>query len=381
MLLKNWGPTTAAGLVVCAVVLVGCDAGLIQKADRLWPTGDAQSSVAQGAIPTSPGALGSLWILLWSLAGAVVSRLLTAAPDPDIPGLARLTRTRLARGLWLLVPAIVLVMVNTVLDVSMPTAALIGYVLGAAAVWAFSEWIGYRQRALAVGLFGYLPGTATRDELWANREMLAQPHRRARKLNATVVRIRVHGLQPLVAGMDPGPAMQWANAIARIFHREIARRSGIVLNSETDSVLAAWGAPVPRLEPAAIEADCDRAARCALAIATKLRQRNQSLLSQALPTAPVSIGLHAGEFLGAATGPPERRRYRLYGADLEVLEQLEELAREGLKVDDDGSGCRILLSANTLEMLDDDYELSLEKEAAVSFDAVAERVFRLRGRV
>jgi adenylate cyclase len=111
-----------------------------------------------------------------------------------------------------------------------------------------------------------------------------------------------------------------------------------------------WVRTLKQTPQAAIEAVLD--------INKGLEQLNQELLKAGKPIMRIRIGIHSGDALVGSMGSAERCEYAVIGDSVNCASRLESLHKQR------HSGLlRVLISSNTLELLDPSFrsQLSLEQ--------------------
>ena len=144
--------------------------------------------------------------------------------------------------------------------------------------------------------------------------------------------------------------MDWLNRGMCVCVPAITKRGGMVNKFTGDGLLAVFGVPIE----GDTSAEAQAALEAAMEIKAGLEKLNQEFRDAGEPEMRVRLGIHSGEALVGSMGCPARIEYAVIGDTVNCASRLESLEKHR----HDGV-LRVLLSANTLELLPDVFRRSL----------------------
>lgn len=204
-------------------------------------------------------------------------------------------------------------------------------------------------------LLGQTTSPAIAQQLWEQRdELLSNGRFAGRQLPITVLFTDTANFTTVSEGLSPQELMDWLNRGMDVCVPAVTKRDGVVNKFTGDGMLAVFGVPVGQ-NP---EADAQAAIEAVLDINKGLEQLNQELLKAGKPMMRIRIGIHSGDALVGSMGSAERCEYAVIGDSVNCASRLESLNKQR------HSGLlRVLMSSNTLELLDPSFrsQLSLEQ--------------------
>jgi adenylate cyclase len=218
-----------------------------------------------------------------------------------------------------------------------------------AAIGATSLLTSVRERTSRTALMQLFAAHLSKpvaEEIWRFRHtFLAGGRPKPQRLTATVMFSDVEGFTPVSERLSPEQLMGWLERYLEAMTEVITDHGGIVLRFIGDGILAAFGAPLPRTDAAAIDADARAAVRAALAMEAVLHRLNRSLAEQGLPAIAIRVGMVTGPMVGGSVGAHRHLEYTLLGDVVNTAARLEALARTATPAP--GSPCRILVAQST----------------------------------
>lgn len=299
--------------------------------------------LAQGAAaPTRfPGARGELvWLLGWSLCGALLARWMRAPA-----ALAALTTALLAA---LFAGGYALFRAGFWLPVVPPALAATG---SAGLVVAEAMRRERAERALVMDLFGRFVSRGVARELWERRaEFMDGGRPRSQRLVVTAVLSDLKGYTSAAEKMDPTELMAWVNEYMDAMTEVIEAHGGFVDDYSGDGIKANFGVPFARATPAQVMEDARAAARCALAMGRELERLCRRWRAEGRPEALMRIGLHTGEVIAGSIGSARRMKYTTVGDTVNTAARIESFAKEEFEAEvarGGGARFRILVSEAT----------------------------------
>jgi adenylate cyclase len=218
------------------------------------------------------------------------------------------------------------------------------------------------ERAMMMTLFARHVSPEVADLLWQQRRALIAGGRlKSVELTATILFADIRGYTPVAQLLPPEPLAQWLNEYMDAMSRAVLRHGGIVRQFAGDAVMAAFGAPIPRVGAAAIAADAHNALRCALDMVAALEALDRDWQSRGLPRVGMRIGIHTGRVAACSVGTAQRLEYTLIGDVVNVASRLQT-------VGGDEERFRVLISDATYAL------------AGASFDTLPRGPLELKGR-
>nr|WP_294526692.1 CHASE2 domain-containing protein [uncultured Rhodopila sp.] len=280
----------------------------------------------------------------------VVSQLLArrAAPEPAIPWPAILATAGLAAAgvtlgvsvtghlfaaalaaFGILYVAIVLA-AYAFTGVLVPVAApLLALIIAGGGGRGWRSAAERRDRRALRALFSRFVSEPVVNEIMKDRDLFMAGGRPVpQELTATVLYADVAGFTTICEGMEPAPLIAWLDRYIDTMAALIMAHDGVLLRFIGDGILAVFGVPVPRLDEAAITADAQNAARCALAMEAAMQRLNDAWCAEGLPVGGLRVGLHTGPMVAGSLGKGPRMEFCLLGDTANVGARLEQLGKQ-----------------------------------------------------
>ena len=200
-------------------------------------------------------------------------------------------------------------------------------------------------------LLGQTTSPAVAQQLWEKREELLSDGRfEGRQLPVTVLFLDTAAFTSVSERLNPKELLEWLNRGMAICVQAVTHHGGMVNKFTGDGMLAVFGVPVPR-QPGTEASEAISAAR---EIHAGLKRLNEELRREGNPAMRMRIGLTSGEVLAGSIGSAERMEYAIIGDTVNCAARLESLSK-----DQHHSILRVLLCAQTLELLDGDVRRNL----------------------
>lgn len=214
--------------------------------------------------------------------------------------------------------------------VLVPVAApLLALVLAGGVARAWRNAAEQRDRRALRALFSRFVSEPVVNEIMKDRDLFMAGGRPVpRELTATVLYADVAGFTTICEGMEPAPLIAWLDRYIDTMAGLIMAHDGVLLRFIGDGILAVFGVPVPRLDEAAITADVQNAARCALAMESAMQRLNDGWAAEGLPVGGLRVGLHTGPMVAGSLGKGPRMEFCLLGDTANVGARLEQLGKE-----------------------------------------------------
>jgi adenylate cyclase len=310
-----------------------------------------------------------LWILLWALAGGLIALAARAAwrfalgMGAGLGALALGVHALFLNGWWFpLVPS------------------ALAWVGAAALVEAYASGRERRERAQLMGLFSSFMSAELAEFLWKEREQFASGGRpRPQRLSATIFFADVMNFTTVSEKLDPQTLMDWFYAFMETITPLVSDHRGVILRFLGDSIMAAFGPPIPRASEAQIQQDAANAVRCALATQERLVGLNRRFEERGLPLISMRIGVLSGVVTGGSIGTAKRFEYNVHGDTVNTASRLESFDKEAFDPDYFRAPCRILIGEPTLALVGDAFETQFVGEYRLKGKVKPMRIYRVLG--
>jgi adenylate cyclase len=261
----------------------------------------------------------------------------------------------------------------------MPLAApTLGIILAVGAIVFYKESQAELQQQMVMRLLGQQTSPEIADALWQSRDRLLDSGRLPwQKLTATLFFSDIKGFSTISEEMQDSPEklMGWLNEYLNAMSDEVLAHQGIVNKFMGDGMMAVFGVPIAATTEAEIAADAQRAVNCALAIREKLAELNCDWQSRQLPAVQMRVGIFTGVAMVGSLGGKNRLEYAVIGDATNTASRLESSFKER-QIDD----CRILIGKETLQHLDDKFEVEEWGALPVKGKKQTVAVYRVIGR-
>lgn len=314
----------------------------------------------------------ALWLLAWSLAGALLARFMRAPAALAAQALALLglltgaSYALFLSGWWV--------------PLAPPALASIG---SAGLVLAEAMRRERVERAAVMDLFGRYVSRGVAQELWTRRaEFMDGGRPRPQRLVATTMLTDLKGYTSAAEKMDPTELMAWVNEYMDAMTEIIEAHRGFVDDYTGDGIKANFGVPIARATPEQVRADAREAVTCALAMGAALERLCAGWRAEGRPEARMRIGLHTGEVIAGSIGSARRMKYTTVGDTVNTAARLESFRKEHFE-DETTEGAstrfRILVGESTRVQLGDAFELEFLGAHALRGRGQPIGIYRVRG--
>ena len=246
-------------------------------------------------------AAGSAWVLLLAGGGAIA-----------LVGAASFA---ILHGLWL--------------PVAVMPLAWLGTIGAAKAVMSQAE---ATQRAFLMRLFSTHMSAPIAREMWERRgDFLRYGRPRPVRLEATVLFSDINDFTTISECMEPEDIVRWLEPYMTAMVDLIDAHGGCVERFSGDGILAMFGVPVKRIDPAAIMADAAAALACASAMGEAIVRLNDEYRAAGQPEIRFAVGIQSGTLVGCSLGSAERQQYTTMGDTTNTAARLVSVAKELMK--------------------------------------------------
>lgn len=311
-----------------------------------------------------------LWILLWTLLGGVVALIMRSAWRFALC---------MAAGLALLVLGVHALFVNGWWIPLVPPA--LGWVGAAGLVEAHVSGQERRERRQLMGLFSSFVSAELAEFLWQEREQFFSGGRpRPQRLTATIFFADVVNFTTVSEKLDPQTLMNWFYEFMESTTPLVSDYHGVILRFLGDSIMAAFGPPIPRANESEIRQDAVNAVNCALATQERVVALNRRLEQRGWPLISMRIGILSGPVVGGSIGTAKRFEYNVHGDTVNTASRLESFDKETFDPDYFSAPCRILIGQPTLALVGDEFETELVGEFRLKGKTQTIRIHRVRRR-
>jgi adenylate cyclase len=227
-----------------------------------------------------------------------------------------------------------------------PTAPALAAALALSTGIARTAWLESRERAELMDIFSRHVSSEVADALWEKRSaLIRQGVFVPRAITATVMFLDIRGFTTVFEQLPADRAVPWLNRGLAAMTEAIMRHNGVVARFIGDSIMAVFGAPVPRVTDAEIATDAHNAVRAALALGPVLERLNAEFSAQSLPPMRIRVGVNTGTMTQCSVGTDRRMEFTMLGDAVNTASRLESYA-----MPDDGANVRILIGPRTMEI-------------------------------
>ena len=328
-----------------------------------------EASLDARQIKVWPKWVETLWCLSWTLGGAGVGFLLLRHPvrasiylAGAFAGLAWLTRAAFFHDWW--IPAV---------------ATGTGYISSAICSLGFVYSLKRRELGELMQMFSRHVSVKVARSLWDQREKFFDGHRpRSLKLTATVLFTDYINYSTVAETMEPVALLDWLNTSMERLANYVEEYDGVVVKFMGDSIMAVFGAPIPRTSQGEVARDAQDAVRCALAMSAELEKLNQHWKTEGLPRIGMRIGVHTGSVVAGCIGSSARLEFTVTGDTVVTASRLESKSVADIPPPT-GRCCRILIGESTHELLGGLCEAEFVGKEALKGKASTTNVFRIIG--
>jgi adenylate cyclase len=227
-----------------------------------------------------------------------------------------------------------------------PAAPAVAIAVAVAAGVARTSWLEMRERAELMRIFSRHVSTEVADALWEKRSSLIEDGVFVpRPLVATVLFLDVRGFTSVFEQLPAERAVPWLNRGLAEMTDAVMEHQGVVARFIGDSIMAVFGAPVPRATEAEMAADARNAILAGLEVGRVLERLNAEFSAESLPASRVRVGINSGTMTQCSVGTQRRMEFTLLGDTVNTASRLESHA-----MPDDGATVRILIGERTMQL-------------------------------
>lgn len=302
-----------------------------------------------------PGEMG--WILGWALVGSLLAwgirhpMGLVLGIGIALIMLYGVCRILFSQQIWIpLVP---------------PFLALVG---AATIVIIYNAQQAQRQQKMVMKLLGQSTSPEIAETLWQRRnELLEDGKLTGQRITATLLFTDLKGFSTISEKMSPEQLLEWLNEYLEAMTQCVQAHHGVINKFTGDGVMAVFGAPIAHEDEAAIARDTQNAVTCALDMGQRLDQLNPQWQQSGLPAVQMRAGIFTGSVVVGSLGSKTRLEYGVIGDSVNTASRLESLDKQR-----QSSSCRVLIAKETLDYLDNRFEV--ENWGTLALKGKVERV-------
>ncbi len=230
---------------------------------------------------------------------------------------------------------------------------VIGFILTTGMIVTHQSYQDFQKQKIVMKLLGQNTSPEIATALWEQRDhLLTAGKLPGVLLTATLLFLDIKGFSTISEILTPEKLLKWLNELLEQIVHEIVEHKGIVNKFTGDGLMAVFGVPIPRKNREEIAIDAQNCVSCALAINDYLDWLNQKCAQQNLPLMQIRIGIYTGNVVAGSVGGRDRIEYGVIGDTVNIASRLESCDK-----DNQPSNCRILIGQETLDYLDDKFEV------------------------
>jgi adenylate cyclase len=219
------------------------------------------------------------------------------------------------------------------------------------------SFMGYREkmdRNILMSIFCRHVDKGVAEAVWDQRELFMRDQRLVPlRLTATVLFTDLQNFSTVSEKMEPEELLAWINEYMEMLVRHVERYGGMVNKYMGDSIMAVFGAPVPRTTEAEIKRDALNSVKCALAMGLALDQLNIKRREECSPTTNMRVGIYTGPAVSGSIGSRERLEFTVLGDTVNTASRLESFDKSLFS----DQTCRILVGESTRELVESHFHL------------------------
>jgi len=305
------------------------------------------------------------WIIIWTLLGGSVAWWLR---HPALLGIIGCGTVSLP-----LVSGVALFSQGIWVPIATPALSALFTAIG---VVAYRAQQAQRQQQMVMTLLGQNISPEIADALWASRDYLIKTGKLpGQSMIATMLFSDIKDFSTISEMMPPEDLLNWLNEYFEAMIEEILNHKGIINKFMGDGLMAVFGVPMARTTPEQISTDACQAVKAALAMGQRLATLNADWQNRNLPTVKIRAGIFTGPVVAGSLGGRERMEYGVIGDSVNVASRLESCEKDR-QIDT----CRILIAEETLNYLNDEFDVESWGPKALKGKHQLVNVYRVIGR-
>jgi adenylate cyclase len=223
-----------------------------------------------------------------------------------------------------------------------------------------------KDRTVLMQLFSQHVSREVADKIWQERDQLLESGLpQPQDLIATVLFSDFKGYTATSEKMSPKALMNWLNSYLDAMTRVIMDHGGVIDDYAGDAIKADFGVPLRRESQEDVARDAVNAVTCALVMEQEMLRLNDTHERNGLPTVGMRIGIHTGPLVAGCLGSAQRMKYTTIGDTVNTAAHLENVDRGTIVEPQGRRPCRILISENTAQLLENRFQLDRMGEVSL----------------
>lgn len=233
-----------------------------------------------------------------------------------------------------------------------------------------------RQQQIVMTLLGQNTSPEIALALWNSRDRLIKSGKLpGQRVIATMLFTDIKNFSTISEQMQPESLLEWLNEYLSEITKEVKAHQGIINKFTGDGMMAVFGVPIHDSRPDQVAVDAIRAVSCALAMGERLARLNHGWKQRRLPQAQMRVGIFTGPVVVGSLGGKDRLEYGVIGDSVNIAARLESYEKDR-QVED----CRVLIAQETLEYLQDQFQVEPWGMLALKGKQQPVDVYRVVGR-
>lgn len=223
-----------------------------------------------------------------------------------------------------------------------------------------------KDRTVLMQLFSRHVSREVADKIWQERDQLLESGLpQPQDLIATVLFSDFKGYTATSEKMPPKALLNWLNAYLDAMTTVIMDHGGVIDDYAGDAIKADFGVPLRRESQEDVAKDAVNAVTCALAMEQEMLRLNNLHEQNGLPTVGMRIGIHTGPLVAGCLGSAQRMKYTTIGDTVNIAAHLENVDRGTIAEPQGRRPCRILISENTAQLIENRFHLERMGEVSL----------------
>ncbi len=240
------------------------------------------------------------------------------------------------------------------------------------------SYIRAREKRILASLFSKYLSKEMLAEIWSSRDtILADGLPQSQKLFVTVLMADVADSTPAAIKLESSEFMQWIGISMELLAEKIIKRGGLIEKFQGDGITAMFGAPIPSKTNEETQSDALSAVNACVDIQLEIDRLNQISSKKSWPPITLRMGLASGEVVAGSIGHKNRMQYTILGEAPNLSARLESLGKEILAQDQNPAKTIVLMSKETVSLIDDGYSVKDMGEFYLKGIETKTQVYRL----
>ncbi|MEN6616713.1 MAG: adenylate/guanylate cyclase domain-containing protein [Syntrophorhabdus sp.] len=213
--------------------------------------------------------------------------------------------------------------------------AIMSYLACTGFTTAYISAMERSERESLMRLFSQHVSRDVAKEIWKNRDKFMDGGRpSSRKFTVTILFTDLKGFTTISEKLEPQVLIDWLNEYMEVMGKTIIKYGGTINKYIGDSIMAIFGAPIPRQHYSQITEDAISAVRCALEMGSETERLNEIFEGRNYPRAFTRMGIYTGPIVAGCLGSSERMEYTVIGDTVNIASRLEGFGKNVIAEDD-----------------------------------------------